>query len=180
MAFKSKVIIPKKGLIKSKLQQLEKALSGDNVVQVGIPQDTSPYPDGTPVSLVAAVHEFGADIEVTDKMRKFFFAIGYPLNRSTTHINIPERSFMRSTMREEQKKYVKFMRKSILRILTNRVTPEQAAAQLGQLAADDVRDKIYAIDTPPNSSMTKERKGSDNPLVDTGRLARSVTFEVRK
>ena len=86
---------------------------------------------------------------------------------------------MRSTMRENQKKYVKIMRKSLIKIMLGKLDPEVAAAQLGEIAKGDVQDKLYEIDTPANSDMTIERKGSDNPLIDTGHLVRSITFEVQ-
>ena len=48
------------------------------------------------LQMIAAVHEYGADIPVTPKMRAWFAGNGYPLKSSTTVIKIPERSFLRT------------------------------------------------------------------------------------
>lgn len=46
---------------------------------------------------IAAVHEFGCTIRVTQRMRGYLHAIGIHLRKDTTHIVIPERSFLRAT-----------------------------------------------------------------------------------
>lgn len=81
---------------------------------------------------------------------------------------IPERSFLRSTMREEQGKYAKLLRGSIVRILKGKLTTDKALKALGQKAKSDIQAKIRAIREPANAASTIARKGSSNPLIDEG------------
>ena len=57
-------------------------------VQVGVLQGDHAW--------LAGIHEYGCDIPVTPKMRAFLHSQGLHLKESTTHIHIPERSFLRS------------------------------------------------------------------------------------
>ena len=59
---------------------------------------------------IAKVHEFGKDIEVTPKMRGYLHSIGIHLRKDTTHIHIPERSFMRTALAENEKKVKKIVK----------------------------------------------------------------------
>lgn len=45
----------------------------------------------------------------------------------------------------------------------------------GILAAGKVQEYMTELSDPPNSPVTIEMKGSDNPLIDTGALRSSVT-----
>ena len=58
-----------------------KALNGRKV-NVGIPA-------GSKEAQIAAIHEWGLAITVTDKMRNWFKGQGHPLKSSTTQIFIP-------------------------------------------------------------------------------------------
>ena len=137
------------------LKQMRDRIGGDTDILVGVPKDAQPYPeDGTSTAMVAAVHEFGSG-------------------------SIPERSFLRSTFDEQQKKYIKMASKLFKKAVDGKITAEQIADLIGLEAAADVVDKINAIQTPPNSDATILRKGSSNPLVDTGHLKQSIRHEVR-
>jgi len=49
---------------------------------------------------------------------------------------------------------------------------------LGEKAVADVKNKIDAISEPPNAQSTIDKKrGSTNPLVDSGLLRQSVSWE---
>ena len=140
------------------IKQMRKRIGGDTDILVGVPKDTEPYTtddDGTiPVATVAAAHEFG-------------------------NSQVPERSFLRSTFDEQQKKYIKMASKLFKKVVDGRMTTERIAGLIGSEAQDDVREKIDAIQTPPNSDATILKKGSSNPLVDTGHLKQSIRHEVR-
>jgi len=123
-------------------------------VLVGIPSDAAPYPDGTRVVDVAVSHEFG--------------------------IGVPERSFLRSTVSENRKKYVKMLSNGLAKVRQGKLTVDQMLKVIGIEASVDVKQKITDIDTPPNSQKTEDRKGFNNPLIETGHMQRQVTYEVKK
>ncbi len=111
-----------------------------------------------PVAPYAAVHEFGAK-------------------------NVPQRSFLRSTMMAQEGAW----RKAIYFALRRRGVdhPAEALRDAGNLVRGDVVATIRRGDFAPLSPKTvkaKERKGRPEPaapLIDTGSLIRSIGFEVR-
>ncbi len=50
----------------------------------------------------------------------------------------------------------------------------------GQEAANIVKDYVVDLDTPANAPSTIKKKGSDNPLIDTGQMVNSITHQVRE
>lgn len=76
------------------LDQVDHKMHG-NEAEVGVFGSRAP---------IALVHEFGKDIAVTPRMRAYLHHIGIHLKASTTHIHIPERSFMRSTFEENKRR----------------------------------------------------------------------------
>ena len=57
---------------------------------------------------------------------------------------------------------------------------EQALGLVGSFVASLISKKIVDIKSPPNSPKTIEDKKSSNPLIDTGQLKNSITWEVNK
>jgi hypothetical protein len=133
---------------------------------------------GGDIVMIGAVHEFGVEIPVTDKMRAWFAANGYPLKNETTVIKIPERSWLRSGYDENIDKITQKIKEMAPDVIEGNVNPQLFMDAIGTEFAGLIQKKIRDLKDPPNSQMTIERKGSDNPLIDTGRLVGSVRHEV--
>ena len=126
------------------------------------------------------IHEFGARIRVTDKMRGYLAATGLRLKKSTTFIVIPERSTLRATMNENREKYAKIQSEQIKKaVMSGRMTAEQAYEGLGLIIQGDIQAKMQSGQFKPNHPYTVEKKGSSKPLIDTGNLVGSITYVVR-
>lgn len=121
-------------------------------VKVGIQSDAGEQ-DGVSIAQYAFYNEFGTN-------------------------NIPERSFLRTSMDENQAKYNRFIDNRFGKALTLELTARQALDQLGLMAVSDVQKKITDIRTPPNAESTVRIKGSSNPLIDNGTMRRAVRHEV--
>lgn len=134
-----------------KLEKLATALRKPGSVLVGLPKDSNDYPDGTSVIMVGAVHEFGSPAR-----------------------GVPQRSYLRTTIIEQKRAYRDLFIKLSKLIVKNKMTTEKALNILGLTVQTDVREKISDISEP----ALKAREG--NPLVDTGHLRQSITFEVIK
>lgn len=132
------------------LAKMNKMLSGENRVFVGLPKNSNAYPDGTSVIMVAAVHEFGSPAR-----------------------GIPERSFLRSTIIAKKRSYKALFKKLGRKMVQGGTTMAKALRLVGLAVQGDVQEKITALKMP----ALKSREG--NPLVDTGHLRQSITFEVR-
>ena len=114
---------------------------------------TAKYQDGTLVAGVAAGNEFGIQEQ-----------------------GIPERPFFRQSiaiMNDELPDVVKRFIDPTAMELDNR-----GANIVGAYAADVIQQRIVDLKEPPNSPITIALKGSSNPLVDTGHMRQSVTWEV--
>ena len=144
-------------------------------INVGILSDESEE-----LKMIASVHEFGCDIQVTNKMRGWFGANGYPLRKETTVIRIPERSFLRSGYDENIQDIANEIEQQLPNVFLNDVDPAMFMDHIGMKFAGMIKKKIRDIKSPANSDMTIERKGSSNPLVDSGNLLSSVRHEVKK
>ena len=57
---------------------------------------------------------------------------------------------------------------------------DKAADIIGARAAAVMKNTIRDFDDPPNAPSTIAKKKSANPLVDTGLMMQSVTWDVRK
>lgn len=146
----SKVI--NKGSTK-KLTDAAARLSKSARVKIGIPEGVKET-DGTPLTLIGAVHEFG----------------------DPSH-NVPERPFLRNTIRANKANYARLNRINIVRILNGTISAEQALSQLGLMAVGHVRRFIDSNDYKLKP-QTIARKGSSRALVDTGGLKGSINYEV--
>lgn len=129
-------------------------------VTVGVQSDAGASQDGTPIAAYAAYNEFGTGGG----------GWGGP---------IPARPFMGSTFDERRSAWGKGADIAIDRALTGLQSFETGLKQLGELAQRDIQDKILALDSPPNSAVTVELKGSSNPLIDTGAMRQSIRYEVK-
>lgn len=137
------------------LDRLRQRLVGDNrVVNVGVPEGKREE-DGTPVAMIAAVHEFGSPSQ-----------------------GIPERPFLRVAVQRNRQKYVRMNRINLVKMLRGQATVEQALGQLGEMAKGDVQTEIRSGVFTPLKEATKKRKGSSRPLIDTGQMVQSIAWEL--
>jgi hypothetical protein len=69
--------------------------------------------EGNVLADIAAVHEFGTEIEVTTKMRNYLHAIGLHLKAETTHIKIPARPTFGPVLDAEEDEIVKIIEQEL-------------------------------------------------------------------
>ena len=142
---------------------------GNGKVKVGALNGSNAY--------LAAIHEYGCTIPVTQKMRAWFAYQGYPLKKSTTVIKIPERSFLRTGHDENVDRVISQTERAISQVLAGKMTVDDMLDLYGQQMSTAIKTYMRDLNSPPNSGMTVDRKGSSNPLIDTGGLLESITWE---
>lgn len=125
-------------------------------VEVGF-FSTSKYPDGTPVTNVAAWNEFGTE------------------NKDGS-VRTPQRPFFRNATKEMPDAAVAILAAEVDPV-TMVVTP-QIAAKIGLMAKGKVQKSITRLKDPGNADSTKARKKSKNPLIDTGFMRSQATYRV--
>ena len=110
------------------------------------------YEDGTPVSTVAMIQEFGAPEK-----------------------NIPPRPFMRPAKMEHAQEWKELFQKGAKAIHNGRKTEEDVLNELGDQIIAYIRSAIMDVHFPPLKEQTlkaRRRKGnySDKPLRDTKKM----------
>ena len=93
-------------------------------------------------------------------------------------MGVPERSFLRAPLAKNLDIYAEAIVEGVVLFVTKGEPLARSLALVGEAAASDCREAIVAGIDPPNAPETIARKGSSKPLVDTGRLRQSITYEV--
>jgi len=133
------------------------------------------------VVVYAPIQEFGGSIPVTDKMRGFLAAnYGIHLRKSTGSINIPPRSFIRSTYEEHRDEWVE----NVADALNAGREVDDALDLVGERMEDAIIQKIASGVPPENSAATTVIKQQTAPgavgrtLQQTGSLVHAISHEV--
>ena len=180
------------------MQDLDKKVS----IRVGIigseAYEKHPHTDLTMAHL-GAIHEFGAVIQVTDKMRAYLHHMGVHLKAETTTITIPARSFLRDTFftgdakerlmsfaglsddREFNKEYFEYKMAENPQFFMD--ICRAIGAKALEMVQDSFRSGGYPTPWRPISEVTKRNRIADPnnpPLQDAGDLMDSISVEVKE
>ena len=117
-------------------------------VRVGVLENAT-YPDGTPVAMVAFWNEYGTRTS-------------------------PVRAFFRTTVSENKKNWAL----SVQNLMKIHNDPKQVMGLIGKRMQEQIVQSINTWSDPPNAPYTIAKKGSSKPLIETGVLMGSISFEV--
>lgn len=98
-------------------------------------------------------------------------------------VNIPPRSFLRLPLETKQKELMKGISKGAAKEAIEEGDIKHFYEILGIEAVGIVQDAFSSGgfgEWPPNAPSTVSAKGSSKPLINTGQLRRSVSYEVVK
>lgn len=140
------------GNVLSELSEIASRMGG-GYVDVGF-MGHQTYPDGTSVATVAFWNEFGV-----------------PEN------NQPPRPFFQRMIDEHSGDWPVTL--GAMAVQTDYNGPA-ALALLGEEVRGQLIDSVQALVEPPLSPVTIARKGFDKPLIETGLMVQSVTYEVKE
>jgi hypothetical protein len=94
--------------------------------------------------------------------------------------HIPPRPFLRQSV-ENNAAQIKAMAEAQVKKLVKGQTTAQGALQaLGTMQKGLIQNEIKSGGFTPNAPRTIAKKGSAQPLIDTGRLRQSVTFVIQE
>lgn len=142
--------------LKAALRELQNRMRDANAsVLVGVPQSAGEYEGGPHIATIAAVNNYGS-------------ADG----------RIPARPFLLPATENGQQTYAKIAEAALSGEATDPAQYMRALEQIGARAAGDVQEFMTDLRYPGNAESTKDRKGSDNPLIDTGTLRGSITWQL--
>lgn len=123
-------------------------------VRVGFQRGKATEEDGTDICDIAAWNELGTE-------------------------DIPSRPFIRDSVDNNEAEIEAFLQRMQRRII-NGQSAEKTLKQIGVFQKGLIQREITKGNFAKNSEVTIKRKGSDTPLIDTGRLRQSVNFVIEK
>lgn len=156
---------------------LQDLAAGETYVRAGVVGEKGDAQhQGEPITIarLAAVHEFGASIQVGDRT-----------------ITIPERSFIRAPWAAKRDEYLALLKKAAFAVLKRKISPAdfpRYLAALGMKMVADMQGAIRAGIVPPLAASTLARRkqgpgaaaagAGTVPLIDTGQLINSLSHQV--
>ncbi|CAE6857243.1 hypothetical protein R75461_07781 [Paraburkholderia nemoris] len=179
------------------LREMAANLDAPGMLEVGFMEDAT-EPDGTSIPMIAALNEFGGTVtiparettihrslnEATGEFRKGgrFVKAGQS-DFATTHtvpeytVTIPPRPFFRSMIAKESPHWGDDLGRLLV---ANGYDTARAFDQMGESMRGELQQSIRDLRTPANAPSTIARKGSDDPLIDSSNLLRSVEHRVKR
>lgn len=144
---------------------------------------------------IAAIHEFGSQEWTITSKQAYFMARrlmqidpedeparfwGTFRSLRGRRMRIPERSFIRAAVDENEANIREAMRRSFDRVAAGEATADEQAARFGMFVQALIQGFATDLSDPPNAPLTRFVKQSENPLVDTGRMIGSIRYIVRR
>lgn len=161
-------------------------------VTVGIHEDAGNHDsdDITNASL-GAIHEYGADIDhpggtsygfaskaAADRNEVRFLKTGKgyaELGVTKAHtVTIPARPWLNPGVMSGNLEYLNIIEKAA----ASDEPLDMALNKVGLVAVGFVQKYMTDLRSPPNAASTIKKKGSSNPLIDSGALRQSVTYKI--
>lgn len=176
------------------LQEVQRALRKEidklrtpHYALVGIHESAGMTDDGQmTVARLGAIQHFGADIDhpggtryVIGKDGKAHFVpndfVGPVSGVTAPHkITIPARRWLDTGAESGTREYLDTVREGVAEGLD----AKRIMTRVGLEAEGAIKQYITDLDSPPNAASTVRKKGSSNPLIDTGNMRDSVTSAV--
>lgn len=91
----------------------------------------------------------------------------------------PSRPFLRNSIDENESKINSFLQSKKNDFIRGQ-SAEQILKEIGLFQKDLIQEKITEGSFTPNADSTIKKKGSDKPLIDTGRMRQSVNYVITK
>lgn len=127
-------------------------------IKVGLPKSTSAkmHKDSDlSIAAIGAIHEFGS-----------------------SDGKIPERSFIRTTIQAKRKDIKKLFHTETKKVIAGTQSVDKMMGKIGVLTSGAIQKTIVDLTDPANAPSTVSAKGSSNPLIDSGQMRQSVTWEL--
>lgn len=135
----------------ARLEGIARTIRNASTVRIGF-LEAARYPDGTPVAMIAAIHNYGAP-----------------------RAGIPPRPFFSNMIANKQGEWPK----AIAGLLKSTDYDAFHTLRLtGEAIAGQLRQSIIDTNAPPLKPATVRRKGFSKPLVDTSMMLNSIDYEV--
>lgn len=156
--------------------ELEKKLKevATTDILVGIPADATNEKDGETfyIADIAYLQNYGSYSEEEKR--------NYTTEEAKKSGKIPPRPFGSTLMDNYGTEIKKFYNKDVGDSLKGKRPMKQALNRIGFIAAGKMKQNLSAGKWEPNAESTIKKKGSSQPLIDTGEMRRAITWVLKK
>ena len=179
----------------SKKYQIKVGLLANKVGIDGKTRGSTEVSNDMDVAGIGLIQEFGADIKITDKMRKYVHWLAKELNlppsngKGDGYIHIPARSWLQMPLEKRNALKRKIMEKfggskeHVESYIIDTGDLMRLAILIGASAVEQIQEAFASEgfgEWEANSPLTVASKGSAMPLIDKGRLRGAITYEVNE
>lgn len=126
--------------------------------------------------------QIGLFAEVGDKVltKAIVNEFGTTKAGKNNNVIIPERSFLRSTYNAQYKKVGSRFQKIFESISKKNYDIDSKLKLIATEQVAETKKTITNLKNPPNALSTIARKGSSNPLIDTGEMRSKINYKIKK
>ena len=128
------------------------------------------------LAYLASIHQFGATIPVTAKMKGYFAAV-FHIRKSNRPIVIPKRPFVSNAMDKNETKIKNFILSEYKKVVDGKQTMKAMVNRIEITHEGQMKKSITEFSYTPNSFMTTTIKGSSKPLIDDGTMRNSIKYK---
>jgi hypothetical protein len=121
--------------------------------------------DGSDMLEIAYTHEFGGRSTIDTA-------------EGPVQIWVPERSYLRAWFDQNAAALQDTAERLLGQVVEGKISGRAALETIGGYVVTHVQAYMVDLKTPPNAPSTIARKGSSNPLIDTGQLKDAITWRV--
>ena len=93
---------------------------------------------------------------------------------------IPPRPFIKGWVANNQKQIASTIQRLYGEVASGNITADEALKRLGVFAKSGIQSYIRRGDFVPNAPSTIRKKGSSQPLIDSGTMRNAVNYEVER
>lgn len=112
-------------------------------------------------------------LAVADKSEPHGMRIMFILKKE---VRIPRRPFLRDTWELNVGKWSELIGNLAFEVFMCRMKPAEFYQRLGDRVVDDIKRTIKEFDEPGNAALTVEKKGFNDPLIETGKMRDSISW----
>lgn len=152
----TRIRVQRERIQRSALEAFGKTNFNNSIMQVGIVEDQF-YEDGTSLMDVVLWNEFGTDDG-----------------------HVPERAALRTAVKKAAPGLAKLGAQQAKLMLQGKLRFDVAARRLAKILRDEMIGSVERWKKPPNAPSTIERKGFDDPLIETGLYINSISYKLLK
>lgn len=128
---------------------------------------------GRKTSEIAGLYQRGHALGIDDPSQPNGFMIMFVLRKS---IDIPPRPFIRVTFNHHKDEWGALFAQALFQTAVKGGSINDIFKIVGDKAVKDMQNTLDKMSQPANAPLTTERKGFNNPLIDTKLMRDSITW----